>query len=95
MTHEADVAIIGGGIAGLTLATSLFQKSISVQVFEQGTELREIGAGVALGGNATRLLQVLGIDLRDIANVPPTFEIRRWSDGESARGTERRSARRT
>jgi salicylate hydroxylase len=81
MVRKCDVAIIGGGIGGLVLAASLVQNSISVQVFEQDTELREIGAGVAIGGNATRLLNDLGIDLSGVANVPPDFEIRRWNDG--------------
>jgi salicylate hydroxylase len=81
MTSSCDVAIVGGGIGGLTLAASLLQQSISVQVFEQDTELREIGAGVAIGGNATRLLQRLGIDLSQVANVPPALEFRRWRDG--------------
>lgn len=76
-----DVAIIGGGIGGLTLAASLLQQSVAVQVFEQDAELREIGAGVAIGGNATRLLQRLGVDLEKVANIPPALEIRRWNDG--------------
>ena len=81
MTSTCDVAIVGGGIGGLTLATSLLRQSISVQVFEQDTELREIGAGIAIGGNATRLLQRLGVDLAQVANMPPALEFRRWSDG--------------
>ena len=82
MTSTCDVAIVGGGIGGLTLATSLLRRSMSVQVFEQDTELREIGAGVAIGGNATRLLERLGIDLAQVANIPPAVEFRRWRDGE-------------
>jgi len=74
MTSTCDVAIVGGGIGGLTLAASLEQQSISVQVFEQDTELREIGAGVAIGGNATRLLRRLGVDPAQVANVPPALE---------------------
>jgi salicylate hydroxylase len=81
MTRMCDVAIVGGGIGGLTLAASLLQHSISVEIFEQDTELREIGAGVAIGGNATRLLQGLGIELMEVANVPPAIEFRRWRDG--------------
>lgn len=69
------------GIGGLTLAMSLLQKSISVQIFELDTELRDIGAGVAIGGNATRLLEDLGIDLAPVANMPPALEFRRWRDG--------------
>jgi salicylate hydroxylase len=82
MTSTCDVAVIGGGIGGLTLATSLLQQSISVQVFEQDAELREIGAGVAIGGNATRLLERLGVDLARVANMPPAVEFRCWRDGE-------------
>ena len=59
MIRTCDVAIVGGGIGGLTLASSLLQKSISVQIFEQDTELREIGAGVAIGGNATVCWRIL------------------------------------
>ena len=81
MTHTCDVAIVGGGIGGLTLAASLAQQSISVQVFEQDNQLREIGAGIAIGGNATRLLHRLGVDLSPVANVPPALEFRRWKDG--------------
>lgn len=45
MTLSCDVAIIGGGIGGLTLASSLAQRPISAIVFEQDNELRQIGAG--------------------------------------------------
>ena len=82
MTRTCDVAIVGAGIGGLTLAASLLQQSISVQIFEQDAELREIGAGVAIGGNATRLLRGLGVDLAQVANMPPALEFRRWRDGE-------------
>src|SRR5215472_15745620 len=82
MTRECDVAIVGGGVGGLTLAISLLRQSVAVQVFEQDTELREIGAGIAIGGNATRLLQLLDIDLADVANELPMVGIRRWKDGE-------------
>jgi salicylate hydroxylase len=83
MTSRCDVAIVGGGICGLTLAISLLQQSVAVQVFEQDAELREIGAGIAIGGNATRLLQRLGVDLENVANNLRSLEIRRWRDGES------------
>src|SRR5260370_9774095 len=82
MIRSCDVAIVGGGIGGLPLATSLMQRSITVQVFEQDTELREIGAGVAISGNATRLLDDLGVGLAQVANMPPALEFRRWRDGE-------------
>jgi salicylate hydroxylase len=82
MTRRCDVAVVGGGIGGLTLAASLVRRSLSVQIFEQDAELREIGAGVAIGGNATRLLQRLDIDLEHAANVLPSLQFRCWRDGE-------------
>jgi salicylate hydroxylase len=82
MTRECDVAIVGGGIGGLTLAISLLRQSVAVQVFEQDSELREIGAGIAIGGNATRLLHCLDVDLANVANELPSLGIRRWKDGK-------------
>jgi len=82
MPRTCDVAIIGGGIGGLTLAIALAQAPLSVQIFEQDIALREIGAGIAISGNATRLLQKLGVDPTPVANVPPTLEFRRWNDGQ-------------
>jgi len=81
MTRKCDVAIVGAGIGGLTLAASLLQQPLSLQIFEQDTELREIGAGVAIGGNATRLLKRLGVGLEQVANMPPDLEFRCWRDG--------------
>jgi len=48
MTRRCDVAIVGGGIGGLTLAASLLRQSISSEIFGQDAELREIGAGSRL-----------------------------------------------
>lgn len=81
MNQSCDVAVVGGGIAGLTLARRLLQDGITVQIYEQDTELREIGAGIAIGGNATRLLERLGVDLAQVANMPPSLQFRRWDDG--------------
>ncbi len=81
MTQVCDVAIVGGGVGGLTLAASLLRQSVSVQVFEQDAELREIGAGISIGGNASGLLRRLGIDLADVASEPSALEVRSWRDG--------------
>lgn len=63
------VAIIGGGIGGLTAAHALSRRGIEVAIYEAAPELREIGAGVALGPNAMKVLRALGLedDVRAIA----------------------------
>ena len=63
------VAIIGGGIGGLVAARALSLRGIEVAVYEAAPELREIGAGVALGPNAMKVLRALDLedDVRAIA----------------------------
>jgi salicylate hydroxylase len=55
------VAIIGGGIGGLTAANALLRSGVEVSVYESAGELKEIGAGVALHANAMRVLQFIGV----------------------------------
>ena len=55
------IAIIGAGIGGLTLAIALRRYGISVEIYEQAAELREVGAAVALSANATRFFEQFGL----------------------------------
>jgi salicylate hydroxylase len=55
------VAIIGGGIGGLSAAIALHQMGAQVRVYEQARQLGEIGAGVALHRNSQRVLARLGL----------------------------------
>ncbi len=56
------VAIIGGGIGGLTAANALARAGAEVSVHEAAGELKEIGAGVALHANAMRVLRFIGVE---------------------------------
>jgi len=56
-----DIAIVGGGIGGLTAAIALRQKDFSVTLFEQAPEISEVGAGLQISVNAVRVLNALGL----------------------------------
>jgi salicylate hydroxylase len=81
--HRMQIIIIGAGIGGLTAALTLLRSGNEVQVFEQAPELRQVGAGIQVSPNATRLLQCLGLadQLRRTAVRPVAIEMRRWQDG--------------
>jgi len=57
-----DVAIIGGGIAGLTLALNLHRLGISCRVYERAPEVKELGVGITLLPHAMREFAALGLD---------------------------------
>src|SRR5262245_10648426 len=54
-----------------------------VRVYDQAPELREVGAGIQLSPNATRILHRLGLagGLRRVGVRPAVIEHRRWQDG--------------
>ncbi|MBY4612076.1 NAD(P)-binding protein, partial [Rhizobium sp. 9T] len=54
-------AIIGAGISGLTVALALSRRGISSEIFEQAGELTDVGAGLQVSPNASRILAELGI----------------------------------
>ena len=66
------VLIAGAGIGGLVAALAMVQRGIDVELFEQASELRELGAGVQLSANGTRVLIALGLEqeMQDIACEP-------------------------
>lgn len=79
------VIIAGAGMGGLTLAVALLQKGIDVDVYEQASELREVGAGLWISANGARVLDALGLKAEIQAiNLPPEDRVVRfWKTGES------------
>ena len=59
---EKRIAIAGAGIAGLTTALALLQQGFKVDVYEQASQLGEVGAGLQISPNGTRVLQSLGLE---------------------------------
>ncbi|KAI0639948.1 FAD/NAD-P-binding domain-containing protein [Trametes polyzona] len=60
-TGRLEVAIVGGGVCGLTCAVALQKAGVSVQLFEAAAAFGEIGAGIGIGPNAVRVLRALGL----------------------------------
>lgn len=80
---SADLLIAGGGIGGLAAALALARSGHRVRLFEQAPAWGELGAGVQLGPNATRLFDGwgLGAKLQGIAAAPRQLNVRRMADG--------------
>ena len=56
-----DVAIVGGGICGLSLALHLKQRGIDARVYERAPEIKELGVGITLLPHAMREFSALGL----------------------------------
>jgi salicylate hydroxylase len=52
-----SVALVGGGITGVSLTIALLKRGINVKIYEQTREFSEIGAGVAFSPNAKQAMQ--------------------------------------
>ncbi|MDB5899118.1 MAG: FAD-binding monooxygenase, partial [Ramlibacter sp.] len=82
MTSELLVA--GGGIGGLAAALAARRAGWEARVLEQADAFSEVGAGIQLGPNATRILGEWGVlqgALREQAAVPPVLRVRDALDG--------------
>jgi salicylate hydroxylase len=80
-----SVAVVGGGIGGLAAALSLHRAGLDVHVYEQARSVSEVGAGIQVSPNATRVLHGLGLgdDLAAMGVRPLALHQRRWDDGRT------------
>ena len=84
MSQKPRVAIVGGGIGGLTAAVALHRHGVDVQVYEQSLQIGEIGAGVSLSPNAIKALRALGLmaPIADIGFESDHQLVRSWNTGD-------------
>ena len=79
----AHILIAGGGIGGLAMALAACRAGCSVQLFEQAPVFSEVGAGLQLGPNATRILHAWGLAeaLEAVAAFPQHIVARSSASG--------------
>ena len=79
------ILIAGAGIGGLTAALALLKQGFDVEVYEQASELKEVGAGLQLSANGNRALYELGVGeaLRLLSCEATGKEVRLWSSGDT------------
>ena len=81
MTRQALIA--GGGIGALAAALAAARAGWEVRLYEQASVFSEVGAGIQLGPNATRLLHGWGLGraLNQVAAFPEQLSVRSASKG--------------
>ncbi len=86
-SRKPRVLIAGAGLGGVTAALALLQRGFPVALYEQATELRELGAGVQISPNGSRVLAALGLQaaMEAIASVPSGKEMRLFNTGQAWR----------
>lgn len=83
--RKSSVLIAGAGIGGLAMALSLLRRGIDCDVFEQASELREVGAGLWVSMNGVRVLQDLGLteQVEENCIAAERRSIRLWDTGDT------------
>ncbi|WP_179251337.1 FAD-dependent oxidoreductase [Enemella evansiae] len=79
-----DVIVVGGGIGGLGAAYALSRAGLRVRVLERGASFGEVGAGIQLAPNCTRILNDYGLldEARSLGVVPDAMVMRDALDGD-------------
>jgi salicylate hydroxylase len=81
------ILIAGAGLGGIVAALALLQRGFEVSLYEQAVALRELGAGVQISPNGSRVLRTLGLlpAMEAIASVPTGKEMRLFNTGQAWR----------
>jgi len=82
--ERKQVVIAGGGIGGLAAAVACAQRGLPVQLLERAAQLSEVGAGIQIGPNVSRILQAwgLGAALAQVAAFPEQLQARDAQTGQ-------------
>ena len=78
-----QAVIAGGGIAGLASAICLARSGWQVTLFESASGFEDVGAGVQISPNGSRILEAMGVlqELKGKAFEPEALEMRHGKSG--------------
>jgi 3-hydroxybenzoate 6-monooxygenase len=81
--RNRDVIVVGGGIGGLSAALALARQGLRVRVLERAREFGEVGAGIQIAPNCTRLLHEYGLltEAAALGVLPDSIIMRDALDG--------------
>ncbi len=84
MARNGNVLIAGGGIGGLAAALACARQHLPVQLIERAPVFSEVGAGIQMGPNVTRILQAWGLGdaLAQVAAFPQRLQARDAQTGQ-------------
>lgn len=80
--EESSIAIIGGGLAGLTLSIGLTRQGIPHKIYEGASAFAEIGAGISLGPNSIAALELIDPRMKEALKKCITYNESLDDDGE-------------
>lgn len=80
---QPDVIVVGGGIGGLSAAFALSRKGLKVRVLERAPQFGEVGAGIQIAPNCTRILNSYGLldDAKALGVLPVNMVMKDAVDG--------------
>jgi len=83
LRHAPDVIVVGGGIGGLSAAFGLARKGLRVRVLERSAEFGEVGAGIQIAPNCTRILNAYGLlaEAKRLGVLPVSMVMKDAVDG--------------
>jgi 3-hydroxybenzoate 6-monooxygenase len=81
--RQPDVIVVGGGIGGLSAAFALARKGLKVRVLERSPEFGEVGAGIQIAPNCTRILNAYGLlaEAKELGVLPVSMVMKDALDG--------------
>ncbi len=82
-TQRPDVIVVGGGIGGLSAALALSRKGLRVRLLEKAAEFGEVGAGLQIASNCTRILDYYGLldEAKTLGVLPQNMIMKDAVDG--------------